>query len=236
MGGSHLSDILVSHSADLLDIGGTLGHGLERVAGEDKLVLLVLGDLHVDALRHDHPSDNLLANEVSDLHLEQVGLAVLFDVDVDGEMGVDVSHLVFETLGDADDQVVDERLDRSQGRNVLAVAVVDFDRDDVLLGLVEVDGNVAQVLNELSCFRLSDIVPPPRTPGAGRFGYFVPRGPSTVTSRDLMLTLTIRTGESACCVPIALHEEPSPGPRTRPPSSSQRPSSSIGDGLSVGRE
>lgn len=97
----------------MLDIGGALGHVLERVAKQDHLVLLVLGDLDLDAGLHDYPSDNLLADEVSDLDLPQIGLAVLLDVDVDGEMGVDVAHLVLEALGDTDDQVVDEGADCS---------------------------------------------------------------------------------------------------------------------------
>lgn len=47
-------------------------------------------------------------------------LGVLLDVDVDGEMGIDVSHLVLEALGDTDDQVVDERSDGSESGDILA--------------------------------------------------------------------------------------------------------------------
>lgn len=101
-----LSDILVADTADLLDVGGALGDVLDAVSGELELVLDVLGSLDVDAGPHVDPSDDLLANEVSDLNLEAVGLLVLLDVDVDGEMGIDVSHLVLEALGDTDDQVV----------------------------------------------------------------------------------------------------------------------------------
>lgn len=60
----------------------------------------------MDTGPHVNPSDDLLANEVSDLNLEAVGVLVLLDVDVDGKMGIDVSHLVLEALGDTDDQVV----------------------------------------------------------------------------------------------------------------------------------
>lgn len=101
-----LSDILVANTADLLDVGGALGDVLEAVSGELELVLDVLGGLDVDTGPHVDPSDDLLANEVSDLNLEAVGLLVLLDVDVDGKMGIDVSHLVLEALGDTDDQVV----------------------------------------------------------------------------------------------------------------------------------
>lgn len=101
-----LSDILVANTADLLDVGGTLGDVLDAVSGELELILDVLGGLNVDTGPHVDPSDDLLANEVSDLNLEAVGILVLLNVDVDGEMGVDVSHLVLEALGDTDDQVV----------------------------------------------------------------------------------------------------------------------------------
>lgn len=62
---SYLSDILVSHPADLLDVCGRLGDGLEGVAGQDQLVLLGLGDLDLNTGLHDDSADELLADEVS---------------------------------------------------------------------------------------------------------------------------------------------------------------------------
>lgn len=146
----YLSDILVSHPADLLDIGSTLRYVLDRVAREDKLVLLGGGDLNLDTGLHNNTADNLLANEVSDLDLKQASLGVLVEVDVDGEMGVDVSHLVLEALGNTDDQVLDQGSDSSKSGDVLANTVVDLDRDGVLLGDGEVDGQVAKVLDQLA--------------------------------------------------------------------------------------
>ena len=70
------------------------------------------------------------------------GLAVLVYVDVDGEMCVDVSHLVLETLGDSNDQVVDESSDCAEGSDVLAGTVVKLDVDDILLWVREVDGQM----------------------------------------------------------------------------------------------
>jgi hypothetical protein len=147
---SYLSDILVSHPADLLDIGSTLGNVLERVTREDELILLGGGSLNINTGVHNNTANKLLADEVSDLNLEQVGLGVLGDVDVDGEMGVDVSHLVLETLGDTDDQVVDEGSDSSEGSDILADTVVNLDGDLVLLGAGEVDGQVAEILDQLA--------------------------------------------------------------------------------------
>lgn len=65
-------------------------------------------------------------------------------------MGVDVAHLVQEAAGDTDDQVVDEGADGTEGSDTLASTVVQLDRDDVLLGAAEGDGDVGEVLNELA--------------------------------------------------------------------------------------
>jgi len=131
---AYLSDILVPDFADLLDICSALGNVFEGIALEDELVLLCLGDLDVDTWAHQDAADNLLANEVPamapesalrhpkthaarlplrssesipDLHLVAVLLGNLLDVDVDREMGIDVSHLILEALCDADNEVVD---------------------------------------------------------------------------------------------------------------------------------
>lgn len=150
-----LPDILVPDAADLLDVGGALRYVLERVAGDLQLILDVLGCLDVDALVHDDPADELLAQEVPvtscqqsppgipcvqsspDLDLVQTGLLVLVDVDVDGEMCVDVAHLVLVALGDADDHVVDDAADGAEGSDGLARAVVQLDRDDILRRVAE---------------------------------------------------------------------------------------------------
>lgn len=99
---------------------------------------------------HDDSSDDLLADEVSDLNLEQTSLGVLVHIYVDGEMCVDVSHLVLEALGDANDQVVDEGANCAEGSDVLAGTVVQLDLDNILLGVREVDGQMVQVLGELA--------------------------------------------------------------------------------------
>lgn len=147
---SYLSDILVADLADLLNVGGALRDVVERVAGEDKLVLLRGGNGDVDALGHDDAADNLLADEVADLNLPEASVLALVDVDVDGEMRIDVAHLVLEALCHTNHHVVDDGLDGSQGGDILAVAVVDLDRDGVLGGVAKVDGEMAEVLDELA--------------------------------------------------------------------------------------
>ena len=50
----------------------------------------------------------MLLSSLPDLDLVQPCVVVLVDVDVDGKVGVDISHLVFEAFGDTDYEVVDE--------------------------------------------------------------------------------------------------------------------------------
>jgi len=88
--------------------------------------------------------------DIPDLNLKQTGLGVLLDVDVDGEMCVDVSHLVLEALGDTDDHVVDEGTDGSEGCDVLSGTVVQLNVDDILLWVREVDCQMVEVLGELA--------------------------------------------------------------------------------------
>jgi len=109
-------------------------------------------------------------------------------------MCVDVSHLVLETLGDSNDQVVDESSDCAEGSDVLAGTVVKLDVDDILLWVREVDSQMVQVLCEFACN-------PPSTPAplSQMCDYFIPLGPVTVTSLDLMVTLTVRKSLISIC-------------------------------------
>ena len=101
-------------------------------------------------------------------------------------MCVDVSHLVFESLSDTDDQVVDKSSDGSEGCDVLSGAMVQFNVDNILLGVREIDCQVVEILRKFACSSIrqtaSFVTPDLR----------IPRGPSTVTSLDLIVTLTTR--------------------------------------------
>lgn len=89
-----------------------------------------------------HTLDNLLADKVTDLNLEKTSLGIFLDVNVDGKMGVDISHLVLVALGDSYYEVVDDGSDRPQSGNALPRSMVEFDVDGVLLGLFESNSNV----------------------------------------------------------------------------------------------
>ncbi len=65
-------------------------------------------------------------------------------------MRVDISHLVLEAFCDTDNQVVNQRSDCAEGSNVLAGAMVEFNVDDILLRVGEVDRKMAEVLGELA--------------------------------------------------------------------------------------
>lgn len=86
------------------------------------------------------------SQHLPDLNLEQPSLAVLLNVDVDWEMGVDVTHLVLEALGNANDHVVDQGLNCAESCDILAGTVVEFDVDNLLLWGREVDCKMAEVL------------------------------------------------------------------------------------------
>lgn len=65
-------------------------------------------------------------------------------------MGIDVSHLVFEALRYANDEVVNERADGAESSNTFAVAVVHLDVEDILLWVRKADGDVVEVLAEFA--------------------------------------------------------------------------------------
>ena len=80
-------------------------------------------------------ADSLGIPDIPNLNLIQPSLTILVDVDVDREMGVDVAHLVLKSFGDANDQVVDDGSDGTEGCDCLAGAVMKLDVDCVRSGL-----------------------------------------------------------------------------------------------------
>lgn len=90
-------------------------------------------------------------SDIPDLELDGTGLLVGLNVDVDGEMGVDVAHLILESAGDTDDQVVDDGPDSAESSNGLTSSMVNLDSNGVLLWAAEADRKVGEVLDQLSC-------------------------------------------------------------------------------------
>ena len=65
-------------------------------------------------------------------------------------MGVDVSHLVLETSGDTNNQVVDDCLDGSKGCDVFAGTVVQFDVHNIICWVGEADSQMSHVLDQFA--------------------------------------------------------------------------------------
>lgn len=82
-----------------------------------------------NTLKHGDVTNNLLSEEVADLD----SILLLVDDDVDGEMGVNKTHLVLEAVGDALDEVLDARADGAEASDVLASSVPDDEADLPLL-------------------------------------------------------------------------------------------------------
>jgi hypothetical protein len=149
-----------------------LGDVLKRVSGQLELILDVGGGDDLNTRLGDDAANDLLAKEVTvlithmisdlfqkikirdlyipDLNLEDTSLAVLLNVHVDGKMGVDVTHLVQESAGNTDDQIVDEGTDSAEGSNTLANAVMQLDGNGALVGAAEGHGDVRKVLGKLA--------------------------------------------------------------------------------------
>jgi hypothetical protein len=71
---TYLSDILVPHSAGLLNVCSALGNVLEVVSIDLELVLGVFGCLDINSWGHNNPTDDLLAQEVAAGHHQHVCL------------------------------------------------------------------------------------------------------------------------------------------------------------------
>jgi len=87
-----------------------------------------------------------LTQEVTDLNL----LSVVVNNNVDGKMGIYVTHLVLETLGNTGNHVVDNGTDGANASNVLAIAVVDNKLKLLLTSELDLHVKVTKVLGELA--------------------------------------------------------------------------------------
>ena len=136
------------------------------------------------------PGSNQFGARIPDLNVVQASFGILLNVDVDGKVSVDVTHLVQEALGDTDDHVVDDRTDSTEGSDTLADTVVHLNGDDILLGAAEGDGDVREVLNKLACKGAKETVSVTKLLTGDGFWrgieICIPRGPSTVTIRERM--------------------------------------------------
>ena len=109
------------------------------------------GDVNCDTLQHLNAESDFLTQEVTDLNF----LAVVVNNNVDGKMGIYVTHLVLETLGDTSDHVVDDGANSADASNVLAVAVVDNKLELLLTIELDLHVKMTEVLGELAAGTLN---------------------------------------------------------------------------------
>lgn len=89
-------------------------------------------------------------SNVPNVNLKKPALRILLDIDINGKMGVDISHLILEALRNTDNQVVDYGFDGSECCNILAGTMMQFDIDEVFRRMGEADREMGQVLRKLA--------------------------------------------------------------------------------------
>lgn len=112
---------------------------------DQNLVLLCLVLLDGNTFEHGNVAHTLLAQEVSDFGR----LLVTSNDDVDGEMGVDSTHLVLESNGNTLDHVGNAGLRSSQAGSVLAASVPHDELDLLASRALDDTGIKVHVLERL---------------------------------------------------------------------------------------
>jgi hypothetical protein len=146
-----LTDILILNTCRLVDFGGGLRNLLDVVTGQDDLFLNVFRAGNSDTFQHGHASDDTFSQKVSDLNL----LAVIRDVDTDGKVSVNESHLVLVTLENTSEHISDLGDNGVDASVVLSVTPPDINAD-LLADLADVALKVAEILGESTTRTLDD--------------------------------------------------------------------------------
>jgi len=132
-----LTDILTTRNlGDVVDHSSRLRDSIDIIASQNDLILDLLGSVNSDTRKHLDNTDELLTKEVVDLDL---GL-ILADTSVDGEVSVYETHLVFVTLGNTSDHVLDVTSNSTNASNGLTIREPHL-KNDVLV-LVAIDGHI----------------------------------------------------------------------------------------------
>ena len=87
----------VGHALNERHLSGGDGDHVEVVAGDGDLIL-VSGTLDDATFLHRDAPSELLPNEVTDLQDGVLASGTISNVVVDGEMGIDSTHLVLKSL------------------------------------------------------------------------------------------------------------------------------------------
>jgi hypothetical protein len=127
-----------------------LRDSIQVITSENQLILLRCRLANSDTVQHLDTEADLLTQEVSDLDL----LGVISNDDIDRKMGIDVTHLVLEALGNANDHVVDNGSDGSDACDMLAVAMVHDKFELVIFNKLDFHVEVTKVLCQFASWSL----------------------------------------------------------------------------------
>merc|ERR1712032_380551 len=118
-----LTDILFLHQTGLVNESTRSANVLHVDSRDLDLILHISGLFHSYVTHKVHNPTSLFTQKVSNFQL----MSVLINHSGDGKMCVHVSHLVFETLGDTNEHVVDVAAQRFYGREVFLPTEPDFE-------------------------------------------------------------------------------------------------------------
>lgn len=139
-----LTNILVTDTASLLNVGSGLGDIFKIVTSDNQLILLGRRSFTADTFTHLDLESHLLTQKVADLD----SVVGTIHNNVDGKVSIHITHLVLEALGDTSDHVVDNRANSTDSSNMLTSTVVDSEEKSVLVGKLDLNVQVTQVLGQ----------------------------------------------------------------------------------------
>ena len=150
--------VLVANFANLADSSTGLRKEMVVNTIEDKFILDVLREIDGAALVELDQVRFLTTQEVLDFNL----LLILGDDGSDGEMCMNKSHLVAETLSDSNDHVANVGFDGGDGTSLSVTSIPHLDAGMFALQLgglhihdLDVEGNVGEVFGDSSSVSLN---------------------------------------------------------------------------------
>jgi len=127
-----LTKILLTDGSGLLDTCAGEGYGSNVVSAQLNLILNIGRTNVLNSFEKRNLTYTLLSQEVTNLNITGVG------GNVDGEMRVNETHLVDESLGYSDEQVLNVRADSTNGSKLLTLCEPNIKTDHVLSNALKV--------------------------------------------------------------------------------------------------
>lgn len=125
-----LTQILMADTGCLLNLSSSQ-RNIGNIGSRKLDLILNIGGTDVfDSWKKLDLTDTTFTQKVSDLNI------LARKTDVDGEMGINESHLVKESTGDTDDHVLDVRADSTDTGELLTVSKPQVNLDELFLGVI----------------------------------------------------------------------------------------------------